>query len=92
MVARNARLIFFKDQKASKTQPEQTFRGELPLILDGASVDVASDYKKRKYVFRIKYVAHRFDFNFFLHYTDEMLTLFFIGQICKWRRIPATGS
>lgn len=49
-------MLFFKDQKASKTMPEQTFRGELPLILEGASVDVASDYKKRKHVFRIKWV------------------------------------
>lgn len=53
-MARNSRLTFFKDQKASKATPEVTFRGELPLILDGASVDVASDYKKRKHVFRIK--------------------------------------
>lgn len=53
-MARNSRLTFFKDQKASKSQPEQTFRGELPLVLDGASVDVANDYKKRKHVFRIK--------------------------------------
>lgn len=54
VVARNARLTFYKDQKASKTLPETTFRGELPLVLDGASVDVANDYKKRKHVFRIK--------------------------------------
>lgn len=54
VVARGSRLTFFKDQKASKAQPEQTFKGELPLILDGASVDVANDYKKRKHVFRIK--------------------------------------
>ncbi|XP_055307281.1 spectrin beta chain isoform X2 [Sitodiplosis mosellana] len=56
IVARNSRLTFFKDQKASKALPEATFRGELPLILDGASVDVANDYKKRKHVFRIKFV------------------------------------
>lgn len=53
VVARNNRLTFFKDQKASKATPETTFRGETPLVLDGASVDV-EDYKKRKHVFRLK--------------------------------------
>lgn len=55
VVAKNARLTFFKDQKASKSTPESTFRGELPLVLDGANVDV-EDYKKRKHVFRLKWV------------------------------------
>lgn len=53
VVARNTRLTFFKDQKASKSTPEQTFRGEVPLVLDGANVDV-EDHKKRKHVFRVK--------------------------------------
>lgn len=55
VVARNNRLTFFKDQKASKSTPETTFRGETPLVLDGANVDV-EDHKKRKHVFRLKWV------------------------------------
>jgi spectrin beta len=53
-VARNGKFIFFKDQKASRAVPEQTFKGEPSLDLSGASVDVASDYTKKKHVFRIK--------------------------------------
>lgn len=59
VVARGARLTFYKDQKASKAVPESTFRGEPPLILEGASADVASDYTKKKHVLRIKYVHSR---------------------------------
>lgn len=54
VVARGARLTFYKDQKASKAVPESTFRGEPPLILEGASVEVATDYTKKKHVLRIK--------------------------------------
>ncbi|KAG4068736.1 hypothetical protein HA402_002427 [Bradysia odoriphaga] len=54
VVARGARLTFYKDQKASKAVPESTFRGEPPLILEGATVEVATDYTKKKHVFRTK--------------------------------------
>lgn len=54
IVVRNARLTFYKDQKASKSTPESTFRGEPPLSLEAAAVEVASDYTKKKHVFRIK--------------------------------------
>lgn len=53
-VARNGRLTFFKDQKSSKLVPEQTFRGEPPLELKGARIEIATDYTKKKHVFRIK--------------------------------------
>lgn len=55
-------MTFYKDQKASKSVPESTFRGEPPLILEGASADVASDYTKKKHVLRIKYVLLMDDF------------------------------
>lgn len=48
------RVSFYKDQKTSKNQPEQTFRGESVLELQGANVEIASDYTKKKHVFRIK--------------------------------------
>uniref|UniRef100_A0A2M4DIY4 Putative beta chain spectrin n=1 Tax=Anopheles darlingi TaxID=43151 RepID=A0A2M4DIY4_ANODA len=53
-VARSGRLAFFKDQKSSKAVPEQTFRGEPPLDLKGAQIEIAVDYTKKKHVFRIK--------------------------------------
>lgn len=53
-VARAGRFSFFKDHKTAKSLPEQTFRGEPSLDLLGGSVEVASDYTKKKHVFRIK--------------------------------------
>lgn len=47
-------MTFFKDQKSSKLVPEQSFRGEPALELPGANVEIASDYTKKKHVFRIK--------------------------------------
>lgn len=54
VVARGGRLSFYKDQKASKAVPEQTWRGEAALELQGATVEIATDYTKKKHVFRIK--------------------------------------
>ena len=54
VVARVGRLSFYKDQKASKAVPEVTFRNEIPLVLEGGTAEVASDYTKKKHVFRIK--------------------------------------
>lgn len=53
-MAKLGRFTFFKDQKTAKTAPDQTFRGEPALELSGANVDVATDYTKKKHVFRIK--------------------------------------
>jgi len=51
---RGAAILFYKDQKNCKTQPEAYFRGENPVDLAGASAEVASDYTKKKHVFRLK--------------------------------------
>lgn len=53
-MARGGRLTFYKDQKATKSLPETTFRNEPPLLLENASADVATDYTKKKHVLRIK--------------------------------------
>lgn len=50
-------MTFFKDQKTSKAVPEQTFRGDPSLELKGAQIEVATDYTKKKHVFRIKYAV-----------------------------------
>lgn len=54
VVSQDGNLSFYKDQKSYKNQPDVTFRGEPKLELQGASVDVASDYTKKKNVFRVK--------------------------------------
>lgn len=53
-MSRVGRVSFYKDQKTAKSQPDQTFRGEAALELQGAAVEIASDYTKKKHVFRIK--------------------------------------
>jgi spectrin beta len=53
-LSKNGRVSFYKDQKSSKSQPDQTFRGEPALELQGATVEIANDYTKKKHVFRIK--------------------------------------
>ncbi|XP_077282982.1 spectrin beta chain isoform X2 [Arctopsyche grandis] len=53
-VAKENKLWFYKDSKTYKASPDQTFRGEPPLDLAGSTSEVAADYTKKKYVFRIK--------------------------------------
>lgn len=57
VVLRASQLAFYKDQKIAKSTPEQTFKGEAPLNLHRAEASVATDYKKKKHVFRLKYVV-----------------------------------
>ncbi|XP_065158343.1 spectrin beta chain isoform X2 [Atheta coriaria] len=56
-VLKGTHLHFYKDSKTSKSSPDQTFKGEPPLSLRGAESSVASDYKKKKHVFRLKLVS-----------------------------------
>lgn len=84
VVAKVGRLSFYKDQKATKAVPEATFRGEIPLLLEGASVDVATDYTKKKHVFRIKYEF------FFVHFFRFVFTILyfcfvFLFKGIEWR-------
>lgn len=54
VVVRDTHVAFYKDQKVYKSTPDQYWRGEVPLDLNGATAEVASDYTKKKHVFRIK--------------------------------------
>ncbi|XP_066147280.1 spectrin beta chain isoform X2 [Euwallacea fornicatus] len=54
LVLRGSQLAFYKDSKTAKTTPEQRFKGETALQLHGATASVASDYKKKKHVWRLK--------------------------------------
>nr|XP_034832695.1 spectrin beta chain isoform X2 [Maniola hyperantus] len=54
VVAKDGRMSFYKDQKTYKSTPEQHWRGEPPLDLNGAVVEVAANYTKKKHVFRLR--------------------------------------
>merc|ERR1712025_410843 len=54
VVLKGSQIIFYKDQKTYRSKPEDTFRGELPVDLSGAEATVATDYTKKKNVFRLK--------------------------------------
>lgn len=52
VVLKGNELTFYKDNKSAKSTPEQQFKE--PLNLQGATVEIAKDYKKKKHVFRLK--------------------------------------
>lgn len=54
MVVRGGQVFFYKDQKTAKATPEAYFKGEAPLDVRGGSSEIASDYTKKKHVFRVK--------------------------------------
>lgn len=54
MVVRGQSLFVYTDQKSYKAAPDQPYKGESPLDLRGATITVASDYTKKKHVFRVK--------------------------------------
>ncbi|XP_050677383.1 spectrin beta chain isoform X1 [Leptidea sinapis] len=54
VVAKDGRMSFYKDAKAYKSAPDQHWRGEAPLDLNGAVVEQATNYTKKKHVFRLR--------------------------------------
>ncbi|XP_046383490.1 spectrin beta chain isoform X6 [Ischnura elegans] len=50
-------IVFYKDQKSYKATPEVYFKNESPVDIRGGSVEIASDYTKKKHVFRLKLVG-----------------------------------
>lgn len=69
-IARGTQIAFYKDSKSAKSTPEQYFKGESPMDLNGATVKIADDYTKKKHVFRIRYVP-------LLHYIVGWFLSFF---------------
>ena len=67
VVLKGSQIVFYKDQKTYRSKPEDTFRGELPVDLSNAEATVASDYTKKKHVFRLKYALIYEIQNFNLH-------------------------
>ena len=54
MVLKSGILLAYKDQKHFKQEPENFYRGEPPLELKGVAIEVATNYTKKKHVFRLK--------------------------------------
>ncbi|KAI5643315.1 spectrin repeat domain-containing protein [Phthorimaea operculella] len=71
VVAKDGRMSFYKDQKSYKSAPDAYFKGEPPLDLNGAVVEVAANYTKKKHVFRVR-LASGAEFLFQAHDDSEM--------------------
>jgi spectrin beta len=54
VVLRGSDIGFYKDVKAYRSLPDATYRGEVPIDVVGATAEIASDYKKKPHVFRLK--------------------------------------
>lgn len=54
MQLQGGQLLAFKDSRAARQGAAATHHGEAPLELREATVSVASDYSKKKHVFRLK--------------------------------------
>ncbi|KAJ6218483.1 hypothetical protein RDWZM_009640 [Blomia tropicalis] len=54
VVLKKGLLLVYKDQKHSKNEPDSYYRGESPTILKDVTVEVATNYTKKKHVFRLK--------------------------------------
>ncbi|XP_077537729.1 spectrin beta chain isoform X3 [Haemaphysalis longicornis] len=54
LVIRGATLAVYKDQKHYRQEPEGHYRGETPVDLRTATAERATDYTKKKHVFRLK--------------------------------------
>ena len=57
VVLKESQIFFYKDQKTYRTHPGDTFKGETPVDLINCTAEVATDYTKKKYVFRLRYVV-----------------------------------
>ena len=57
VVLKENQIFFYKDQKTYRTHPGDTFKGEPSVDLMNCTAEVATDYTKKKYVFRLRYVV-----------------------------------
>merc|ERR1719414_97168 len=54
VVLKGTKMLFYKDQKSYRSSPDSLYRGEPPMELLGGEAEVATDYTKKKHVFRLK--------------------------------------
>lgn len=56
-IINNKEMGFYKDGKAASQGVP--YHNELPISLKDATCDIASDYKKKKHVFKLRYRAQQ---------------------------------
>merc|ERR1712223_1043315 len=54
VVLKGTSLRFYKDQKSYRSSPDTLSRGEPAMELPGGKAEIATDYTKKKHVFRLK--------------------------------------
>merc|ERR1719232_1107204 len=54
VVIKGTKMLFYKDQKSYRSSPDNMYRGESPMELQNGTAEVASDYTKKRHVFRLK--------------------------------------
>lgn len=54
LVLRNGELAVYKDQKSARATPQVYYRNENPINIRNAAAEKASDYTKKRHVFRLK--------------------------------------
>ncbi|XP_075233827.1 spectrin beta chain-like [Lycorma delicatula] len=54
IVVRGTLLLVYKDSKSAKAAPEVYYKGEAPTDLRGGTAEIATNYTKKKHVFRVK--------------------------------------
>merc|ERR1712051_673652 len=54
VVLKGTNLRFYKDQKSYRSSPDAPYRGEPAMELPGGKAEIATDYTKKRHVFRLK--------------------------------------
>merc|ERR1712051_312216 len=54
VVLKGTKLLFYKDQKSYRSSPDNLYRGEPPMELENGTAEIATDYTKKRHVFRLK--------------------------------------
>merc|ERR1739838_768880 len=89
VVLKEDSLRFYKDQKSYRTSPDTLYRGEPALDMSGAKAEIATDYTKKKHVFRLK-CANGGESLFHASDEDEMTQ--WVNSINQVAEAGASGS
>merc|ERR1712001_804169 len=54
VVLKGTKLLFYKDQKSYRSSPDHLYRGESAMELQNGTAEIATDYTKKRHVFRLK--------------------------------------
>jgi len=72
VVLKANQIGFYKDQRSYRSTPDATYRGEPPIDLSGGAAEIATDYTKKKNVFRLR-LSNGGDYLFQANDQDEMV-------------------